>query len=78
MDIILAFAEYLCLVGYCVHVETEPPWILPDLKSTSQPGAKLGAQMKALLPLARDGAAGYQNVAVDSLPNDTAPGGVRH
>jgi uncharacterized coiled-coil protein SlyX len=77
MDIILAFADYLCLVGYGVHVETEPPWILPDLKSTSQPGAKLGAQMKALLPLARGGAAGYQNVSVDSLPDDAAGAGIR-
>ena len=78
MDIIIAFADYLCLVGYGVHVETEPPWILPDLKSTSQPGAKLGAQMKALLPLARGGAVGYQDVSVDSLPDDTAGAGVRH
>jgi hypothetical protein len=48
MDVILALADYLLMVGYGVYDKTEPCWILPDLKSTSQPGAKLGSQMKAL------------------------------
>ena len=78
MDIILAFADYLLMVGYGVYDKTKPSWILPDLKSTSQPAAKLGAQMKALLPKERGGAVGYQHVAVKSLKDDLAGAGMRH
>jgi len=78
MDVILALADYLLMVGYGVYDKTEPCWILPDLKSTSQPGAKLGAQMKALLLKDRGGAVGYQHVAVKSLSYDVAGAGLRH
>ena len=78
MDIILAFADYLLMVGYGVYDKTEPSWMLPDLKSTSQPAAKLGSQMKALLPKERGGAVGYQHVAVKSLKDDLAGAGMRH
>ena len=78
MDVILALADYLLMVGYGVYDKTEPCWILPDLKITSQPGAKLGAQMKALLEKNRGGAVGYQQVAVKSLPSDVAGAGLRH
>ena len=46
MCILVAFADNWCLHGIGIRVETSPPWILPDLHTTSQPGAKIGAQMK--------------------------------
>ena len=78
MCILLAFGDYFAIIGYGVFDDTSPSWMLPDLRSTSQPGTKLGAQMKALLPQVKGGAVGYQEYAIDSLPADTCAAGVRH
>ena len=78
MCILVAFADYFGLVGIGIHDTSQAPWVLMDLRSSTQPNSKLGSQMKALLPHAKGGAAGYESYAVDTLPDDISAAGVRH
>ena len=78
MCIFVAFGDRFCLVGIGAMNVASPPWVLPELHSTSHPGSKIGNHMKALLSKARGGAAAYQDFAIDTLPDNVAAAGVRH
>ena len=74
MDIILAFADYLLMVGYGVYDKTEPSWILPDLKSTSQPGAKLSQSFEQTAAFSWLKANGARYQFVLSFPHGNSQG----
>jgi hypothetical protein len=68
---------FISMVGYGVHDEDEPLWLLPALQRTRHPAQQIGTYIKNLLPVSRGGSADYKAVSVPTLPENPSAAGLR-
>jgi hypothetical protein len=61
---LLMWILFISMVGYGVHDEDEPLWLLPALQRTRYPAQQIGTYIKNLLPVSRGGSADYKAVSV--------------
>jgi hypothetical protein len=73
----LMWILFISMVGYGVHDEDEPLWLLPALQRTRHPAQQIGTYIKNLLPVSRGGSADYKAVSVPTLPENPSAAGLR-